>query len=37
MKTLRALVQKETKEIVRDRITLGTAIYLPVVMLFLFG
>jgi len=34
---LSALIKKEAKEILRDPITLGTAIFLPLVMLFLFG
>lgn len=34
---LPALIKKEAKEIIRDPITLGTAIFLPLVMLFLFG
>lgn len=34
---LPALVKKEVKEILRDPVTLGTAVFLPLVMLFLFG
>lgn len=34
---LPALIKKEFKEIVRDPVTLSTAIFLPLVMLFLFG
>ncbi len=34
---LPALVKKEAKEILRDPVTLGVAIMLPLVMLFLFG
>jgi len=34
---LPALIKKEIKEILRDPVTLGTAIFLPLVMLFLFG
>src|SRR5574338_1420022 len=34
---LRALVRKETIEIRRDPITLGVAVFLPFVMLFIFG
>lgn len=34
---LRALVRKEFREILRDPITLGTAVLLPLVLLFLFG
>lgn len=34
---LRALVRKETIEILRDPITLGVAVFLPFVMLFIFG
>lgn len=34
---LAALIKKEAKEILRDPITLGTAIFLPLVLLFLFG
>ncbi len=34
---LPALIKKEIKEILRDPITLGTAIFLPLIMLFLFG
>jgi ABC-2 type transport system permease protein len=34
---LPSLIKKEAKEILRDPITLGTAIFLPLVMLFLFG
>ncbi|MCR4288319.1 MAG: ABC transporter permease, partial [Deltaproteobacteria bacterium] len=34
---LSALVKKEAKEILRDPVTLGTAIFLPLVMLFIFG
>lgn len=34
---LQALIKKEFKEILRDPVTLGTAIFLPLVMLFLFG
>lgn len=37
LRVLRALVLKEFRQIYRDRITLVTAIYLPLVMLFLFG
>lgn len=37
MKILYVLIKKEFKEIVRDPVTLATAIYLPLVMLFLFG
>lgn len=32
-----AVVEKETREIVRDPITLGVALLMPLVMLFLFG
>lgn len=32
-----AVVQKETKELVRDPITVGIALLMPLVMLFLFG
>lgn len=34
---LPGLIKKEAKEILRDPVTLGTAIFLPLVMLFLFG
>ncbi len=34
---LPALLKKEIKEIIRDPVTLGTAIFLPLVMLFIFG
>ncbi|MBW2307645.1 MAG: ABC transporter permease [Deltaproteobacteria bacterium] len=37
MKILLALVKKESKEIFRDPVTLGIAVFFPVVMLFLFG
>lgn len=37
MKILLALIKKETKEIIRDPVTLGTAVFLPLVLLFLFG
>lgn len=37
MKVLLALIKKEIKEILRDPVTLGTAIFLPLVLLFLFG
>jgi ABC-2 type transport system permease protein len=37
MKTLSELIKKEMKEIFRDPITLGTAVFLPLVMLFIFG
>ncbi|MDA8239315.1 MAG: ABC transporter permease [Nitrospiraceae bacterium] len=37
MRTIRELVKKESREILRDPITLGTAIFLPLVMLFIFG
>lgn len=32
-----AVVEKETREIIRDPITLGVALLMPLVMLFLFG
>jgi len=32
-----AVIEKETKEIIRDPITLGVALLMPLVMLFLFG
>lgn len=32
-----AVIEKETKEIVRDPITVGVALLMPLVMLFLFG
>ena len=32
-----AVIEKETKEIVRDPITLGVALLMPLIMLFLFG
>ena len=34
---IRALVEKELRELVRDPITLGLAAFMPLVMLFLFG
>ncbi len=34
---LPVLIKKEFKEIIRDPVTLATAIFLPLVMLFLFG
>jgi len=34
---LPALIKKEAKEILRDPVTLSTAIFLPLVMLFIFG
>lgn len=37
MKIPLALIKKEFKEILRDPITLGTATFLPLVMLFIFG
>lgn len=37
MKILLALIKKELKEILRDPVTLGTAIFLPLVLLFIFG
>ncbi|MFC6673758.1 hypothetical protein [Marinobacterium aestuariivivens] len=32
-----AVITKETREILRDPITLGVALLMPLVMLFLFG
>ncbi len=37
MKILLALIKKEAKEILRDPVTLATAIFLPLILLFLFG
>jgi len=37
MKILLALIKKEAKEIIRDPVTLGTAVFLPLVLLFIFG
>jgi ABC-2 type transport system permease protein len=37
MKIQLALIKKETKEIIRDPVTLGTAVFLPLVLLFIFG
>ncbi len=37
MKILLALIKKEAKEILRDPVTLATAIILPLILLFLFG
>lgn len=37
MKILYALVKKEAREILRDPVTLLTAIFLPLILLFIFG
>jgi ABC-2 type transport system permease protein len=37
MKILLALIKKESKEILRDPVTLATGIILPLVLLFIFG
>lgn len=37
MRILQALIKKELKEILRDPITLAIAIFLPLIMLFIFG
>ncbi len=37
MKLLQALIKKELREILRDPVTLLTAIFLPLILLFIFG
>ncbi|NIS63213.1 MAG: ABC transporter permease, partial [Proteobacteria bacterium] len=37
MKILQALIKKELREILRDPVTLLTAIFLPLILLFIFG